>query len=125
MTHRILCTGSRAFTDEQAISETLVGLCAFGDDETILIVHGACPSGADALVNYEARRIGYAVEKHPADWAKHGKAAGFVRNGYMVSLGADMCLAFWDGESKGTLDCLTRAVKASIPVRIVPRRRRA
>lgn len=30
-------------------------------------------------------------------------------------------VAFWDGMSKGTIDCLTRCVKAGVEVRIVPK----
>lgn len=31
-----------------------------------------------------------------------------------------LCLAFWDGESKGTLDTIRRATKAGVRVRIIP-----
>ena len=34
----------------------------------------------------------------------------------MVDLGADVCLAFPLGESRGTRDCMRRASEAGIPV---------
>ena len=42
---------------------------------------------------------------------------GHVRNHHMVSLGADLCLAFPLGESRGTRGCMAAAHKAGIPVR--------
>jgi hypothetical protein len=51
------------------------------------------------------------VIEFPADWDTHGKAAGFMRNQLIVD-NCDKVTAFWDGKSKGTLDTITRAVKA-------------
>ena len=77
---------------------------------------------ADQWVSDRAR-MGYrvSVERHPADWDRHGKGAGPIRNRAMAKSGADRCLAFWDGESRGTLDMITVATKHGIPVRIVPK----
>jgi hypothetical protein len=36
----------------------------------------------------------------------------------MVSLGADLCLGFPGPGSKGTWDCLRKAVDAGIPTRV-------
>lgn len=84
------------------------------------IVHGACPTGADAFACEYAKRGDHNDEPHPADWQKHAKSAGPIRNREMAAAGADLCIALWDGRSKGTLDMITRATKAGIPVRIVP-----
>ncbi len=119
---RILCTGSRSFENVGVIATELGRLCR--GHQLITLVHGACPTGADAIVDRVAREIGYTIERHPADWSLNGKSAGFMRNDYMVRQGADICLAFWDGVSNGTRDCFTRAVKAGIPVRIVPEGKR-
>lgn len=62
---------------------------------------------------------GLPVEAHPADWRSCGRAAGLIRNQRMVDLGADLCLAFPLGESRGTWDCVARARKAGIEVRII------
>jgi hypothetical protein len=86
-----------------------------------VIVHGACPSGADAMAAEWARDYGVTAEPHPADWSGCGKAAGFIRNAEMVSLGADVCLAFYKqgAGNKGTDHCASQAEKAGIPVRRV------
>lgn len=55
---------------------------------------------------------------HKADWDKHGKAAGPIRNSLIVA-DCDEVIAFWDGVSRGTLDTIRKATKAGKPVRIV------
>jgi len=120
-----LTTGSRSWADEETVSKVLTLVQAFycQPGERATVVHGACNRGADALVDKVARSFGCPVETHPADWERHGRSAGFRRNQEMVDLGANVCLAFWDGESRGTLDCFSKAVKAGIPVRLIPERK--
>lgn len=112
---RILVTGSRNWTDRDAI---YMALATYTFLPGTVIVHGACPTGADAIAGEWAREtIGFFEEAHPADWSTHGKAAGPKRNQAMVDLGADICLAFPLGDSRGTRDCMRRAEAAGIPVR--------
>lgn len=130
MSHRILITGSRAWDDKLAIYVTIK---QFHRPDSV-IVHGHCPTGADALADSLCRDIEWNYERHPAKWDKpcgpecsHMKCssynrspyyacAGHVRNQKMVDLGADICLAFIMPGSRGTWDCLGRAEAAGIPV---------
>lgn len=112
---RIIVTGSRTWTCRITIENALSTM-----PRSAIIVHGACRSGVDHLAHHAACRLGLQTEQHPADWDKHGKAAGHIRNDEMARAGADLCLAFWDGKSKGTLDMVSRATRFGIPVRIVP-----
>ena len=57
--------------------------------------------GADSLGEVYALDHGITVAEFPADWDKFGKSAGHVRNQQMADY-ADILVAFWDGESKGT-----------------------
>lgn len=108
-TNRILITGSRTWDDRETILDALAEHTKFGD----VLISGACPQGADRLCEdlwYE----GGAIERHPADWNKHGKRAGFIRNSEMVNLGADICLAFIRDGSKGASMTANLAEKAGI-----------
>lgn len=110
---RLLITGSRNWTDTQRVYDFLARTIT---DPDWVIVHGACPTGADAIADHWATMTGYPVERHAADWDRRGKAAGPIRNQEMVDAGADVCLAFPLGESRGTRDCMRRARAAGIPV---------
>lgn len=106
---RILVTGSRDWEDVPTI---LAALVAESDGTATTLVHGGCPTGADAIADSLSAAFKVTVERHPADWARHGKRAGFVRNSEMVALGADVCLAFIRDESRGasmTADLAERA----------------
>lgn len=120
MSARVIVCGSRGWRDRRAISDRVAALAL---DPRIefppLLVHGRAPRGADRIVADLAARAGLPDEPHPADWERHGKRAGFVRNEEMAALGADLCIAFWDGTSRGTADMIARAEKHGIPVEIV------
>ena len=110
---RIIITGSRHWIDRDEIDYLLYWACQ--EDEELVIVHGGCPTGADAIADEIARGMDIPVEVHPADWSL-GRRAGPLRNQRMVDLGADACHAFPLADSRGTWDCVRRAEAAGIPV---------
>lgn len=116
---RVLVTGSRIWSDYVAVRDALLEQMEV--DPELVIVHGDCPRGADALADRFFREAvaggaQVAIERHPADWNGHGKSAGFIRNQQMVNAGADICLAFPLGRSPGTRHCMKAAERAGIPV---------
>lgn len=125
---RILVTGSRSWTDRHAIGDALrwgleqhAWLVVPDRDGPLMqwaavtVVHGAA-RGADTIAARIAAAWGMNVEAHPADWVTHGQRAGLVRNSVMVALGADVCLGFPLGESRGTRHCMRAASAAGILV---------
>lgn len=121
---RVLVTGSRDWPAVKVVFEALS--LSYTDSEPFILVHGKCRDGVDAMAQEwadEMNRMGYPVivEPHPADWKKFGKAAGMIRNAEMVSLGADLCLAFIYNESRGATDCRNRALKAGIETKTFAR----
>jgi hypothetical protein len=102
MTKRLLVTGSRTWSDEQMIRQVLcTALSQWDSNEIVVLISGACPTGADAICEKIWSEGERPVERHPAEWKKFGKRAGFIRNRDMVASGADLCLAFIKDESKG------------------------
>lgn len=114
---RILVTGSRNWTDREVIRKALrdAGQAAGRHPQGVVVVHGGA-RGADTIAGELAREFGCMVEVHPAEWTRYGKAAGHRRNAKMVVAGADVCLAFPLGESRGTRGCMRLAEAAGIPV---------
>lgn len=126
---RIIVTGSRHFTDQPTLDivlgtvmDDLINFDHVKDvrDVDVTFVHGACPTGADAMVSKFVARCNefyagtYKEERHPADWSR-GKMAGPIRNQQMVLLGADAIVGFPLGVSRGTRNCLRLAQQAGIP----------
>jgi len=117
---RILVTGSRNWADRPAIHNQLRSLRRFNPDQgPYVIVHGGCPSGADAIANDFGLYVEpgeWELEVHRADWGRTGKAAGPIRNQFMVDTRPDFVLAFPLGGSRGTRDCIRRAQVARLPM---------
>lgn len=81
------------------------------------IVSGGA-SGADTLGKCFAHDTKTTYIEFPADWDKHGRSAGFVRNEYIVN-NSDIIIALWDGQSKGTQHTLNLAKAQKKPTFII------
>jgi hypothetical protein len=110
---RVLITGSRTWDD---ITTIRIALSGRDDPGGVTLVSGACPRGADRLCEVVAEQLGWTVERHPADWDRWKKRAGFIRNNEMADLGADVCLAFHRDNSRGTWHMINAAAKRGIPI---------
>lgn len=129
---RVLVTGWRDANDREhrsLIWRALDGITfnaqlgtPAGKSRRIVVVHGACPyGGADRWAAEWAERSPYATaEPHPAEGFGPWPACGPKRNSHMVGLGADLCLGFPGPRSRGTWDCLRKAVDAGIVAHIYP-----
>ncbi|MFC7979535.1 DUF2493 domain-containing protein [Streptomyces cinereoruber] len=115
----ILVTGSRNWTDARTVEQEIFR--ALYETKTphreALLVHGACPTGADAHADRYATETGMNVRRFPADWDRHGKRAGYLRNAAMVDLAPDVCLAFILDGSRGASMTATLAEKAGVETR--------
>jgi hypothetical protein len=123
----VIITGGRDFDNYAVFKETLDHL--FGA-LAVRLIAGACDRGtltftrpdgtkiygADGLTERYAAEGSYDFTPYPADWKKHGRSAGPIRNSEMIKSGAEICIGFWDGKSKGTFDMMNKADKAGITV---------
>ena len=128
--YRVLVTGSRDWTDGPTIWRALADtLRPIPINRETVIVHGACPTGADYQADEWGRGFGATIEQHRAEDHGPWPAAGPRRNAHMVSLGADVCLAFIGPctsprcrrpdphPSHGASGCADLAEQAGIPTR--------
>jgi hypothetical protein len=79
-----------------------------------VVISGAA-RGADTHGEAWAEARGIPVERYPADWEKHGRAAGPKRNVEMIKL-AEAVVAVWDGYSPGTAHAIKTAESAKLKV---------
>lgn len=128
--YRVLITGSRDWTSGTTIWQALADTVhPIPIDQEITFVHGACPTGADQIADEWGRGFGATIERHSAKDFGPWPAAGPRRNAHMVSLGADICLAFIGPctsprcrradphPSHGASGCADLAEQAGIPTR--------
>jgi hypothetical protein len=122
---RILVCGSRSWQGHAAEDAMRRILPPWLVHVNPTLIHGDA-HGADRIAAQIARECAVdRVLSYPADWGKHGKAAGPIRNQRMLEEGKpDLVLAFIDkplAKSRGTADMVRRARKAGVPVYVVER----
>lgn len=119
---RVLVCGSRDFTDRRIVYTVLVGMTyfSFKSDSPVVVIEGGA-LGADRFAAEWAEGSNHL--RFPADWTKHGKAAGPIRNQTMLDEGKpDIVVAFVNkplAESRGTADMVRRARKAGVPTYVI------
>ena len=113
---RVLVCGGRDFADDYLLRRTLFFLRELHGFD--LLIHGGA-GGADTLAGEWAVRQAIPVLVFPADWHKHGRAAGPIRNAQMLAEGKpDLVVAFPGG--RGTANMVRQAKAAGVPVVEVP-----
>ena len=108
-----IIAGSRDFNDFNFIYEHLNNL-PFEIDEVVT----GCARGPDSIGKQWAVDSDVHVKEFPANWDKHGKRAGFLRNKEMAVY-AEALILFWDGKSKGSKHMLDVALKEQLFVQVV------
>jgi YspA, cpYpsA-related SLOG family len=83
---RLLVCGSRTWTDRARLWQVLDQLVSRHGDGQVTVIEGDA-RGADRLAGQLARQRGWRLERYPADWTRHGKAAGPRRNARMLREG--------------------------------------
>ena len=109
---RIVFSGCRDITDEKLVERIISQYIAVKD----VVITGGC-RGVDKIAHDYARRCFADTEVHDADWDKHGKAAGPIRNQKMAE-SADQLVAIWDGKSRGTKSMIDNALKLGVETHV-------
>lgn len=108
---RVLVCGGRDYLDRRAVFRSLDRLMT--KRQIVTLIHGSAP-GADSLAAEWAKLRGIEQIACPAEWDKHGKRAGPLRNAHMLTLQPDGLVAFPGG--RGTADMVIQAINAGLNV---------
>ena len=111
----LVVSGSRNFSNASIIAQYLQQ--ALQKQPNLVLVSGGA-KGADHLVQQWASNNHVPCLVVPAKWHKFGKAAGPIRNNFMLAM-AHGLLAFPQTTSKGTFSVIKQAKKLGLPTKVV------
>lgn len=109
---RVLVCGGRDFNDVAFFEDAMQRI-----HETYnitLVIHGAA-KGADLLASEWAQARGISQTACPAAWGAYGKAAGPMRNQYMIDVHKPAIVVAFPG-GRGTADMTQRAQRSGVLV---------
>ena len=112
---RLIIAGSRGFKNYNLLCDETSKF--IGTEKDVTIISGLA-RGADMLGCKFAEENNYPLEGFAAEWDKYGRSAGIRRNKYMAKH-ADSLIAFWDGESRGTMHMIDYAHSRGLKVKVV------
>lgn len=104
--------GSRTFNNYNLLKESIEKF-----DNISLIISGGA-KGADNLAYDCAKEMNIETLIIKPDWKKYNRGAGLIRNKDIVDK-SDFIIAFWDGQSKGTLHAIKYAKKKEKSLEII------
>lgn len=107
----ILVCGSRDYNDYEKVNNIL--RFYLNDIDELFILQGGA-KGADALAKIWANSNGVPCVEVSANWGYYDKAAGPIRNKWMLMLEPDLVIAFPGGP--GTANMITQAKRAGVEV---------
>jgi hypothetical protein len=115
---RVLVCGGRNYDDRERLYKALNTALrsATSAGKVFILIHGNA-RGADTLSDDWAkeRQVAITTRVYPADWAKHNKAAGPIRNRLMLTTENPHVIIACSGGS-GTADMIRIGKKAGVPV---------
>ena len=109
---KVLVTGGRDYNDEHRVACVLKAVHA--KYPVSAVIQGGA-RGADELAKRWAQANDIPCEQYSADWDKHGKSAGHIRNAEMLKEGKPDCVVAFPG-GRGTAGMVAIAKRAGVPV---------
>lgn len=102
-----------AFDDYKLVVEAATR-CGFEITEVVC----GMAIGVDKLGEKYANANNIPVKPMPADWNKHGRAAGPIRNKQMAEY-ADAAVIVWDGVSSGSRNMINEMIRKNKPYFVI------
>lgn len=114
MSLKVIIAGGRDFQDAERLDAVMD---EYLEHHSISEIVCGKAKGADTLGEQWALFHDIKVTEFPAEWHKHGRGAGHVRNMEMAKY-ADVLVAFWDGDSRGTNGMIHDALHEGLEVHV-------
>jgi predicted Rossmann fold nucleotide-binding protein DprA/Smf involved in DNA uptake len=111
---RIIVAGSRDVTAKEV--KYALQICPWIGFVSTVISGTAC--GADTFGERWAQERYINIVRYPAEWKKHGRSAGPIRNKVMAQ-NAEGLIAVWNGKSRGTLSMINLAMDYGLRIMII------
>lgn len=83
------------------------------------ICSGLCPKGADRFAVVFAKKLDAKTLWFPADWKKHGRAAGFIRNTDIAKESDVLIACVAEDRKGGTEDTIKKFIKFHGPKKLI------
>ena len=113
----VLICGSRELADEQEVAQAILQRVGdLVDDDTLIMCGDA--RGVDRMASESAKYWGSFPVVVKADWKKHGRKAGILRNLAMINRRPKLVIAYWNGSSPGTAHTIGESRARGIPVEV-------
>ncbi len=109
---RLLVCGGRTFDEKSWMFTRLAEALSVCQD--LHVIHGGA-KGADECAGVVCEELAIPYTVYPADWQKHGKSAGHIRNELMLMQGKPHVVMPFPG-GKGTGHMVMLAHKAGVPL---------
>lgn len=107
---RAIVCGGRSYQNKEVVYSTLD---YFKKEHGLsVLIHGGA-TGADDLAKQWATKNGIMIVCYPANWTKHGRSAGPIRNQLMLDDGKPDAVIAFPGY-RGTKDMIKKAITAGI-----------
>ncbi|MEN6445544.1 MAG: SLOG family protein [Candidatus Cloacimonas sp.] len=113
---KVIIAGSRTITNPVALDSAISSAINILNISITEVVCGMA-KGADELGRQWAIKHNIPVTEFHAAWTRYGKSAGKIRNAQMAEY-ADVLIALWDGQSRGTEHMINKAKERNLKVYI-------
>jgi hypothetical protein len=109
---RIIVCGGRDYSNVEMLNLVLDELHA--KTPVSMVIQGGAKGADDLAFRWACRTKGVSITTHHAEWDKHGRAAGPIRNARMLEDSPDFVIAFPGG--RGTSNMVKQARAAGVCV---------
>ena len=112
---KIVIAGSRTITNYDVV-KSAIEQSGWLNDITMIV--SGCAKGVDTLALEYADNFDITTSEFEADWDKHGKSAGHIRNVEMAHYGQRL-IAIQEKESTGTAHMIKTMARLNKPIFLV------